>query len=887
MKPTDVQNLREAYASMQEKAGGDKKTDTKKDWANNPGAGVLGQLERARRKIYGTEREKRQAHSYEKSVDTLSKGKGAGQKGIGKDGKRLTADQISAETARRRKADPKYKAGKNQADNTEAEYVKDAKAKKTKPETKTKPKEKTTSGLSKEQQAKLSADVERRRKSGEMSDLRGGNDKVDGYGKAKNNSGGGGGGDRDGGGGGRKTGGASDSRNAEYTKKRSAIAKAKSPEDKAKATKDAESAGMAAWRKANPKLAAAKDKRDKTRGTEKSSNPLMKKYLKDRESRKAGNEKARRDAKADSIAQSPNADKINKKETAIKDNIKSTMKKQALSDRAKAKAGQDPSKPTPKDQLPKGAQQARTGVPKAEPKGSLDVKKSETPKSTSAATAPAQQKKVQLPASAPKGSTLMSTSAAKGSSGGYQTPAAAAPKAATPKMFSKGGKYRKESLMSFGAYQLSEKKTSVKINPKLKDLEEDLLSEGSCSGHSEGGEIVNGRCSVCGGTPKKSTKKEETAYVSQEEVSEESYQEGYETETDLTEAPLPGSTNKNYYDSKKDFKNAFKSDPGAFKSALPSMGGRPGGTMPRGRPGLYSGKDAYRPMPAFQQKMMFNSKIGQKLSGGKGFWKSTMKANNAVVGSPNSDGNKPKPSQNMNLNRPGGPSSSSGGSNKPMNANRPSSAPKANTSGLSGKKPSDLLSKGGKVKKPVSEMTQQEIHEEYVQIQEFLGKVFKGVGNFVKGIFGGGQKQQQQPKQQSMKDYNPAKGVKLSGSMNDNRPKISNSTGSNQSMPDTGKQSGSKPSDIADIKSGTPEKVDKGLPNRKDKKKDKRFDEEVECTSEYIGPEERTKMKNDIILAKRAMRASNAAKAKAMSDNERILKSLGKFGKTTPEECDK
>ena len=181
--------------------------------------------------------------------------------------------------------DPKYKPGKNQAyDNTEAAYVKDdPKAKKTKPKTKTKPKEKTTSGLSKEQQAKADADVERRRKSGEMSDLRGGNDKVDGYGKAKNNSGGGGGGDRDGGGGGRKTGGASDSRNAEYIKKRSAISKAKSPEDKAKATKDAESAGMAAWRKANPKLAAAKDKRDKTRAQQ-SLNPLMKKYLKDRES---------------------------------------------------------------------------------------------------------------------------------------------------------------------------------------------------------------------------------------------------------------------------------------------------------------------------------------------------------------------------------------------------------------------------------------------------------------------------------------------------------------------------------------------------------------------------------------------------------------------------
>tara|TARA_B100002019_G_scaffold293455_1_gene321185 strand:- start:591 stop:3044 length:2454 start_codon:yes stop_codon:yes gene_type:complete len=680
--------------------------------------------------------------------------------------------------------------------------------------------------------------------------------------------------------------GASDPRNAEYIKKRAAANAAKG-DDKKKATKDAESAGMAAWRKANPKLAAAKDKRDKTRGTEKSSNPLMKKYLKDRESRKAGNEKARRDAKADSIAQSPNADKINKKETAIKDNIKSTMKKQALSDRAKEKAGQDPSKPTPKDQLPKGAQQARTGVPKADapkaaaPKkdtnagpGGYQTSAAATPKSTSAAkasgTPPASSKAVTPPPSA------------KPSQPG-------APIVATAKQFSKGGKYRRESLMSFGAYQLSEKKTSVKINPKLKDLEEDCLNEGSCSGHSEGGEIVNGRCSICGGTPKKSTKKEETAYVSQEEVSEESYQEGYETETDLTEA-LPGSIEAkkgSTYDSKADFKAAFKANPGAFKSALPSMGGQKSGMMAYGKPGNYGSNRPTKPIPAFQQKMMYKSGIGMAGGSGKGFWKATMKANNASIAK--ADDNKPKPSQDMNLNRAGGPSSSSGGSNKPMNANRPSSAPKTNSSGLSGKKPSDLLSKGGKVKKTVSEMTQQEIHEEYVQIQEFLGKIFKGVGNFVKGIFGGGQKQQQQqqPKQQSMKDYNPAKGVKLSGSMNDNRPKISNSSGSNQPFGDSGKPSGSKPSDIADIKSGTPEKVDKGLPNRKDKKKDKRFDEEVECTSEYIGPEERTKMKNDIILAKRAMRASNAAKQKAMSDNERILKSLGKFGKTTPEECDK
>ena len=711
---------------------------------------------------------------------------------------------------------------------------------------KTKPKK--TSGLSKEQQAKLKADVDRRRKAGETADLRGGNDKVDGYGKAKTKSGGGGGG-------GRNTAPAAknDSRNAEYTKKRSAIAKAKSPEDKAKATKDAESAGMAAWRKANPKLAAAKDKRDKTRGTAKSSNPLMKKYLKDRESRKEKLSQVRKDAKADSIAQSSNADKINKKETAIKDNIKSSMKNQALSDRAKAKAGQDPSKPTPKDQLPKGAQQARTGVPKAEAPKKDAAPKAAAPKADAPkAAAPAPSKAVTPPPSA------------KPSQPG-------APIVATAKQFSKGGKYRRESLMSFGAYQLSEKKTSVKINPKLKDLEEDCLNEGSCSGHSEGGEIVNGRCSICGGTPKKSTKKEETAYVSQEEVSEESYQEGYETETDLTGREQLDEISDNMLKAiypkgmSKGLKQTIKpggSNALGVKNDATSAGG-----------GKYFTNNARLLARAPAQYIRGVVPDAKK---------------DAAPKKPAG----PKPVQDMNLNRQGGPSSPpSGGANKPTSSKPKPAAPKANTSGLSGKKPSELLSKGGKVKKPVSEMTQQEIHEEYVQIQEFLGKIFKGVKNFVGGLFGGGRKQQQQqqqqPQQQSMKDYKPADGLKLKGSMNDNRPKISNSSGSNKPFSDSGKPSGAKPSDIADIKSGTPEKVDKGLPNRKDKKKDKRFDEEVECTSEYIGPDERTKMKNDIILAKRAMRASNAAKAKAMSDNERILKSLGKFGKTTPEECDK
>ena len=51
----------------------------------------------------------------------------------------------------------------------------------------------------------------------------------------------------------------------------------------------------------------------------------------------------------------------------------------------------------------------------------------------------------------------------------------------------------------------------------------------------------------------------------------------------------------------------------------------------------------------------------------------------------------------MNANRPGKPKPS------PMNANRPG-APKANSSVLSGKKPSDMLSKGGKVRKESLEL---------------------------------------------------------------------------------------------------------------------------------------------------------------------------------------
>ena len=75
--------------------------------------------------------------------------------------------------------------------------------------------------------------------------------------------------------------------------------------------------------------------------------------------------------------------------------------------------------------------------------------------------------------------------------------------------------------MSFGAYQLSEKKTSVKINPKLKDLEEDFLNEGSCAGHSEGGEIVNAEMYRLRYGTQKVNQERGNSYVSQEEVSEE------------------------------------------------------------------------------------------------------------------------------------------------------------------------------------------------------------------------------------------------------------------------------------------------------------------------------------------------------------------------------
>ena len=91
---------------------GHKNTDTKKDWANDPRWGVVGQLERARRKTFGTDREKRQANSYETSVNNIAKR----QKTTPGQAK-ITANDVAAETKGRRKADPNYVPGKNQASN--------------------------------------------------------------------------------------------------------------------------------------------------------------------------------------------------------------------------------------------------------------------------------------------------------------------------------------------------------------------------------------------------------------------------------------------------------------------------------------------------------------------------------------------------------------------------------------------------------------------------------------------------------------------------------------------------------------------------------------------------------------------------------------------------
>ena len=73
--------------------------------------------------------------------------------------------------------------------------------------------------------------------------------------------------------------------------------------------------------------------------------------------------------------------------------------------------------------------------------------------------------------------------------------------------------------------ELSEKKTKVTLNPKLKDVME---KKGECPECGHTSEMKGCDCDC-----HKETTKEEHAYVSQEEVSEESTEEVAQTETSL------------------------------------------------------------------------------------------------------------------------------------------------------------------------------------------------------------------------------------------------------------------------------------------------------------------------------------------------------------------
>ena len=299
-----------------------------------------------------------------------------------------------------------------------------------------------------------------------------------------------------------------DPRNAKYSAMRSDLAKTKfkTKKDRDGATKATEKVGMDAWAKANPKLAAAKKKRDATRGTSKSDNPLMKKYLKDRESRRERMNDISKQAKADTIANSPNAASINKKQT----------ERQASVDKA-IKSVNTPRTPEASAKTPTKAL-ANTGSGRT---GGFGTGTFGRPMPSN----PPVRAKTPAPAAAPAlGSVKV------GDKVGY----------------SKGGevkkKTKKESFLGFGEY-LAEKKTKIKLNPKKEDmLEKTMKPEKGEDCHCDHTKNEKKKrkedTDHTEGTPEvsnESINQEVLAYVSQEEVSEEGYQEGYETETDLTE----------------------------------------------------------------------------------------------------------------------------------------------------------------------------------------------------------------------------------------------------------------------------------------------------------------------------------------------------------------
>ena len=222
---------------------------------------------------------------------------------------------------------------------------------------------------------------------------------------------------------------------------------------------------------------------------------------------------------------------------------------------------------TPKDQLPKGAQQARTGVPKTD-------------------TPAVKKPPAVVPANTGSGRTggFGAGTFGKGMPSNPPVRATTPPPTAqsTVKIgdkvgYSKGGevkkKTKKESFMGFSDY-LAEKKTKIKLNPKKDDL-----LEGGCGSYSKGGDVKKNHgedcdCMKCEKKRRKDDLGDEKtvstegyAYVSQEEVSEEGHQEGNQTETDLTEAVFeigPGHRGamrgKKIYDKGKGTTNPHEKD---------------------------------------------------------------------------------------------------------------------------------------------------------------------------------------------------------------------------------------------------------------------------------------------------------------------------------------
>ena len=299
---------------------------------------------------------------------------------------------------------------------------------------------------------------------------------------------------------------------------------------------------MAAWRKANKGLADAKDKRDATRGTSKSTNPLMKKYIKDRESRRERVSAISKQAKADTIANSPNADSINKKQT----------ERQASVDKA-IKSVNTPKTPEASAKTPTKAL-ANTGSGRTGGFGT----------GTFGRGMPSNPPiRAKAPAAAPAA-----------------TPAAVKPTPIKVEPYqgkSKGGevkkKTKKESFLGFGEY-LAEK-TKIKLNPKKEDmLEKTMKPEKGEDCHCDHTKNEKKKrkedTDHTEGTPEvsnESINQEVLAYVSQEEVSEEGHQEGNQTETDLTEASFeigPGHRGamrgKKIYDKGKGTTNPHEKD---------------------------------------------------------------------------------------------------------------------------------------------------------------------------------------------------------------------------------------------------------------------------------------------------------------------------------------